>query len=510
MSALSNRLPLCLASWNIAAINNNPFEYWMTHPDRRYNALMTGFMGTIEDPGERDRPVHQVFTDGMWEELKAEMEGAGFEGVAACDEKWSDLRERRIVSQFMKDKDIGAKRLASMPDRITNSISLAGGGVAYRPSVINGFRSAPMGSVHEWWPLWLSFFFRSPLTVKEGNPPVLPSALLRPIRRAKYPAITEAEEAISIPLSCLCIAVFDAILVHLLSEIQPDWEEIRHSICHGLGDNKLPRTLEILEQHYADRHVIFLQEAPAAAVGAVEEHALGGRFAALAPPDADASRDQNSIILLNKEFFRVDSVVDHTASVWASFGDARVPCAAGDILCVAAAAVDGAEYLLLSFHGDTNGLATLPLMAAATKVLHRLREEKPQLRAVFGLDGNTYSRGDAGGKRLCLANFHDAVTSMGLSTCWGAQPDPAHFTTFHARTYLQTQLNKACALEDIEERGDANLKDHIVFDSGTWEGGAASRDNTGRGPGQFEDGMVFPTLTFPSDHAILSVELSTS
>ena len=31
---------LKLVTWNIAAINNNPFEYWITHEDAAYNKLM--------------------------------------------------------------------------------------------------------------------------------------------------------------------------------------------------------------------------------------------------------------------------------------------------------------------------------------------------------------------------------------------------------------------------------------------------------------------------------------
>ena len=40
-SALTAQEPekgtLRVATWNIAAINNNPFEYWITHDDADYN-----------------------------------------------------------------------------------------------------------------------------------------------------------------------------------------------------------------------------------------------------------------------------------------------------------------------------------------------------------------------------------------------------------------------------------------------------------------------------------------
>ena len=37
---------------------------------------------------------------------------------------------RKIISGFMKDKELGKKRLMSMPDRTTNTINLGGGGTA--------------------------------------------------------------------------------------------------------------------------------------------------------------------------------------------------------------------------------------------------------------------------------------------------------------------------------------------------------------------------------------------
>lgn len=31
---------LRVVTWNIAAVNNNPFEYWITHQSREYARLM--------------------------------------------------------------------------------------------------------------------------------------------------------------------------------------------------------------------------------------------------------------------------------------------------------------------------------------------------------------------------------------------------------------------------------------------------------------------------------------
>jgi hypothetical protein len=49
-----------VASWNIAAVNNNPFEYWVTHDSPSYNSLMEGVQGFLDAPGDNDLPISQV------------------------------------------------------------------------------------------------------------------------------------------------------------------------------------------------------------------------------------------------------------------------------------------------------------------------------------------------------------------------------------------------------------------------------------------------------------------
>ena len=45
---------LRVVTWNVAAINNNPFEYWITHEDAAYNKLMADVESFIDAPGARD------------------------------------------------------------------------------------------------------------------------------------------------------------------------------------------------------------------------------------------------------------------------------------------------------------------------------------------------------------------------------------------------------------------------------------------------------------------------
>ena len=116
--------------------------------------------------------------------------------------------QRKIISEFMKDRSLGEKRLASMPDRVTNTINLVGGkGVANRPTVINCF-GGDMTSSAKWWSAWKAFMFEQQVTVEGGGGggggvTTVPAKMLQKIRRSKYPAVTAEEEAISIPLQTL-------------------------------------------------------------------------------------------------------------------------------------------------------------------------------------------------------------------------------------------------------------------------------------------------------------------
>ena len=116
-------MSLSTLSWNLAAVNNNPFEYFLTHPDPQYAKLMEGVERFIEAPGDEDVPVSAVFTKDMYDDLMARMKKQGWDCAPVAAVWDSDLSKRSIVAGFLKDKGLGAKRLMSMPDRVTNTIN---------------------------------------------------------------------------------------------------------------------------------------------------------------------------------------------------------------------------------------------------------------------------------------------------------------------------------------------------------------------------------------------------
>eukprot|EP00927_Polykrikos_kofoidii_P022452 TRINITY_DN20944_c0_g1_i1.p1 TRINITY_DN20944_c0_g1~~TRINITY_DN20944_c0_g1_i1.p1 ORF type:complete len:522 (+),score=79.69 TRINITY_DN20944_c0_g1_i1:71-1636(+) len=468
-------------SWNVAAVNNNPFEYWITHPNPAYKALMQDVERFILSPGEEDVRVDQLFTHAMFEKVYAKMEELGFEKLETVKRLWeSDYRSRKVVSQFLQDATIGKKRLASMPDRVTNTIQLSSGKAAFRPTVINCYEE-DLGSLDHWFVKWFSFFFEDAVDLGKGPKPIY--SLLQKIKQAKYPDITLEEEAASIPLQLVLSGVFDAILINLMHTKGGDfWQNLRKEICVSLNSQKSERIVEILRTTYHDADIIFLQEAGNKMVEFLKKD-FAEVYDVITPRQYDMKRNQNSVILLRKHLFRATEEVEVPTRGWE----------AGDLLLLKTQLGD-TELTLASFHGDTNGLLTMPM-------LEQVHEHLSGENLLFGMDANTYEKQSK--STAHVLEFEELYQKLGYKSCWG-KVEPSRYTTFNARTYLQPQLNKAARSTALKEKGDQNPKDFVLF-SNNFVGGQVWRDNTGRAV--YLEDTVFPTLDFPSDHAAIAVDI---
>jgi len=511
---------LKIATWNVAAINNNPFEYWITIAEgskykQSYDGLMVAVEKFLENPEANDVPVDQVFTEAMFEQLmgrvmkETDWPAADLQKVRKY---WrTDYSQRKIVTEFLKDATLGSKRLASMPDRVTNTVGVVGGESVFRPTVINMYEG-DLGSTEKWFDQWSTFFFDTTLPIMDGGKVMKRKGyeLLQPIKRSKYPAVTEEEEAISLPLQLVCQAIFDAIMVHMMNSVAEakDWQELKMEIVSALNKKKVEHTLAILQKTYVDADVIALQEVSSSLIDDAVKR-LGDTHHVVAPAEIDAVRDQNSVLLLKKTTFPKGAHREITQGVQDSFPpNVSVPVAKGDILAVQAKDRHGLPYVLASFHGDTNGLATIPVFDALVAYL----QSDPALAhstLVFGLDANTYVKGKVvDGKKKTQDNmeFRADILNKGFSHCWGNTPPVDAITTFNSRTFLQPQLNKACKSTEKRANGDINPKDFIIFDGGDFAVDRTWKDNTGEE--KYVEDMAFPTLTFPSDHGILGTVLS--
>jgi len=504
---VSSNRKLQISTWNIAAINNNPFEYWITYDENpEYENIMTDIEAFLENPGKKDVAVSEVFTEDMFSELEKRMEEVGWDNVRSY---WDDdFKNRKIVTEFMKDPLLGSKRLASMPDRITNTINIVGSDEPVcRPTVINMY-DGDLSTLKKWWSAWEKFMFDTELTIEMADGEVTDPVykMLQPIKKSKYPDITKEEEAVSLPLQTMCGAIFDAILVHMMNTVSEPkvWQDLKKTMVENLNRQKVPHTLDILKTVYVDSDIVTLQEVSASFIEQAKKSPLGKKFWIISPVDLDAVRDQNSVIFLNKKTFPDGQRSEITALVEDSFKKGvDVPIARGDILAITTTDKDGIPFVVASFHGDTNGLATKPVLSAIVKAMSSDSELMTH-KLVFGLDANTYENAKPG-KQQDVLEWADHYVSYDLTSCWGDKPNPSNYTTFNSRTYLQPQLNKACKKSDKRANGDVNPKDFILFAKEDFKVTHTWKDNTGEK--KYIEDMAFPTLNFPSDHGILATVL---
>ena len=205
---------------------------------------------------------------------------------------------------------------------------------------------------------------------------------------------TIADEGPSLRLQMLSLAIFDAILVHMLNRLSPDgrWLKLKKQILDALRDRQDPRIAKILNGPYEGTHILFLQQVRAASASVTLPAALP-HYAIFAPAKPSAAGG-NSVIALHRSRFDIQSAVDVTSRAIdllpKSSSGAMMPMAC-DLLVVSARDLSGRSYLLASFHGGMDGRATAPALHA----VHSLSRTMPQHSLIFGLDANTHSKPEA-------------------------------------------------------------------------------------------------------------------
>jgi len=451
----------------------------------------------IEYPGEKDVMVEDVFTRSMFDTLVEECKEKSIKWKMTTEQfqkLWEDLSKRKIISGFLKDKQLGEKRLMSMPDRMTSTITTDGGGKTNRPCVTSSSVET-FETMEDWFTSWMKWMFNTEFNIKGEK--VVPADLLRKIDQSKYPLISNEEEKMSLPLQTVHLAILDAILIHICDSVSEKGEflEIKKEILDSLVNKKNDTTLAILKSTYADCNIIMLQECTEAFIAKLKEELEG--YTIFTPKKLSAT-GQNSLILVKSQLF-YDEAIDYTNDVSKQIALEKI--APGDLLVMGLTEQKSKDkYILCSFHGDTNGLSTLPVLNA----VHELHMSKTNHKLIFGLDANTYTKGskDLQG----VKEFMDDVRSKHLTSCWGDEVDSRHSTTCKARTHLQPQLQKATLFKDLKGKADKNPKDFILFGKGDFDHTMCKRDNTG--VWKYVEDRMLPTLTFPSDHCLVAVNLT--
>ncbi len=213
---------------------------------------------------------------------------------------------------------------------------------------------------------------------------------------------------------------------------------MRNDICEKLNFKKNEHTIDILLSSYRSSDVIFLQEVGKSFVNAAQTSQLTATYNLHGPAALDTGeRDQNSLILLKKDLFK--DILEVTDEVLSELQDSvlqgkKSPVMAGDLVGYLATDVKTlTKYLFASFHGDTNGLATIPVVQA---VVNYAKSKRPDYKIVFGMDANTYAVPEH--DQQGVEQFAEFYRGLHLNTCKILLThSPTHSLT-HSLTHLLT------------------------------------------------------------------------
>ena len=109
----------------------------------------------------------------------------------------------------------------------------------------------------------------------------------------------------SLRLQTLCLAIFDAVMVHMLTTLSPDgkWLRLKAQILDALTHRKDAKTLAILQTVHAGTDVLFLQEVRTASCKALLPDAFAPHGYTVHAPLTPSKADQNSVIVLRDGAF---------------------------------------------------------------------------------------------------------------------------------------------------------------------------------------------------------------
>ena len=132
---------------------------------------------------------------------------------------------------------------------------------------------------------------------------------------------------------------------------------------------------------------------------------------------------------------------------------------AGDLFAASVRDAEGLRWLLVSFHGDSDGLSTQPVLSGVHRACLLLFRDHVLLA---GIDANTNSTARGGRPGPAVGDFRRLLAAQGMASVWDGVDDPFVKTTCGARTSLQTQLHKAVGYRSRFSAASVSLKDWIL------------------------------------------------
>jgi hypothetical protein len=477
-SPISQPASLKVLSCNVSCKQgNNVFEFW--NSESKVYDLVCNVHYALQSPKQSlDCMLVDIFPESMMGRFAIALTATAlgttpyYDAVKIMYDRYLTLKNQSVLS-ILSSKQVGKKRLVSMPDRfnpnrpaVTTSW-LSPGGVAMDAHLFSDSDA--------WLGVWFAYVLdkHCPYIAGRDNARYL-------LSREKYPALSQADVDGGLPLQLLYLLIYDLTTIHVFNHVKDTavWSKIRRDavLSAAFRDTQMWTLLKKI-----DADVVCCQEMSARDQEDAEKMMPGYWVV------TDCKHAPEQAILLRKSLFSEPPLdLNDSGSESPNAIGVHTP---GLLLVPVRLPHSGLikgqpQHLWVgSFHGDSDGRSTRSAIDTVKKIVG----PNP---FVGGFDTNwTQDKMED----LCDILLENNLNSGGLRL------DTVVNTTFKGRTPAQPQFHKATAPHDFSGF-DRSPKDHIIcsFEPFSTIDDDEQRINTA--DLGFSD-SPFPTATFPFDHA---------
>jgi hypothetical protein len=499
-----------VVTWNMAGINNNPFEYWSSEEGSRMQKIQQYMEEFVDGQGIGETlKIETIFPPENLSALLEATRKANTQYISwKIDEKvftyigtLYDRLQNLTVNQLIKGPD--DKTMACMND--TRRFSRPDSVTSNRPTVVNQAKFNP----NSWYKDWLTFMFtaRSSSPGKTPQPPVLDvqNKKLKALQSAakseeKSEDISDEGLWIGTLTDLLMLGIFDATLILGMKKSGvPKWMDCKMGSVEEAKKKKEEKLMQILDG-YEKADVIFLQEVSQSIMKILKEKTRETTFR-VQTTDQNPESNQMTAVLIKHSL-----VIPYSLNLLPT-KKTLLGTTAVEVKIKGGKGQPDVKYVLASVHSKTED-AYKTVRALKNLALHNSSQ-----RIIIGIDSNANPENG----QYTPGVFNYQVTELQLHTGWTNTALKRSYTTYKQRSFIQSQVNKSCTSKEtrnvnVGAQNDCCVKDFILwgnvghnhFNPRLEVSCELANTDT---PYVWVGNQLLPTESFPSDHVIVTCEV---
>eukprot|EP00298_Acanthocystis_sp_HF-20_P015800 c21273_g1_i2.p1 GENE.c21273_g1_i2~~c21273_g1_i2.p1 ORF type:complete len:651 (+),score=243.31 c21273_g1_i2:59-2011(+) len=482
-SSKSSPKSLSVMTWNTQASKSNPFEYQIPWDNANYNSIMEKVKEKMKlIIKDKTIAINKILVDSAWNDLSISLPKCGFDKTEISnihENVWKKFIDGSLYNDFLiqLSSDNNLSLLLKKTDRITSSIILSLEKVEHRPAATTCSRS--FTSKSDWWAKWNKYMFES--TVKSVKSPC--KSLFTGNGKVDRPSLEVGQ-------GIIYLAIFDSLLIDIIEKesLLKEFSDVQLLICATQSlKNRADGITAIIETKHAPKNdVIILGDATAFLLNKVQKSKLKHDYFIMPSKPLSSSskngfKDTGNVVLVKKSIFN-GGQTDLTKNLLALIGP-DMGIDSSDLFAVVVKDNFKSIYLIVCV---TTEKKTFDINKFFDSVL-TLQEKHPG-QLILSISANGIEKTNIIIERI------SSVKSNFVSSFSGGYKTKK--TINFDKTFMQLEW------ENLNHQ--VGVEDHILAQPTQF---TISESDTKISTTQDDPTDNFPTILFPSAHAIVETVL---